>query len=210
MKKHIPFFLGLILSSTLLFPLVTSALDLGTLDLTNVTPETVAAFFKPSLSYLSQKKIAIKVLTPSFIPFRNKGTLYAIPFTDSSRPERTDRYEICLNYKPKVDSPSDCDYIVLIAEKFGFKYPDGRVDVLPLSDDLALEISLYSEVPLNRRYSYPPTYVTLSNGKRATFARLLKHTNANLSWDDNGVRYLILMKDGEKEEMLKIANSIYK
>lgn len=181
------------------------ALDNGVLDVTNITPQTVAAFFKPALSLLKQKKIAIKVLVPSFIPdAMGKGFLYATATFD-----RPDRYGIYLSYNQKCNLSNACDYIYLKAEKFGFKYQNGRVDIIPLEDDLAVEKSLYSEVPLDNRYPNPPTWVTLHNGKRATFSRLLKHTNANLSWDDSGVRYLILMKDGEKEQMLKMANSIY-
>ncbi len=198
----------ILLISTLLIVSKASASDLGVLDLTNVTTETVAAFFKPALSELIQKKIAIKILTPTFIPSSDKGTLYAIPFTNLARPERTDQYQICLNYKPKAELPIDCDYIVLGAEKFGFKYPSGRVDIVSLSEVLAAAKSDYpvKSLPSSDR----PGWVTLANGKKAVFYRFPYRNSVSVHWDDNGVRYTITLPEGTKDRVLKIVNSIYK
>jgi hypothetical protein len=208
MKKYISFVLGLILTSILLIPPEASASDLGVLDLTNVTPETVTAFFKPALSELAQKKVAIKILTPTYIPSSKKGTLYAIPFTNFDRPERTDYYRICLNFKPKAESPLDCDYIVFSAEKFGFKYPLGRVDVSPLQEylDLVKEIYPSTNLPPSER----PSWVTLANGKKAVFYRFPYRNSVSLYWDDNRVRHSISFPEGTKDQALKIVNSIYK
>jgi hypothetical protein len=208
MKKYISFVLGLIITSTLLIPLEASALELGTLDLTNVTPETVTAFFKPALSELAQKKVAIKILTPTYIPSSKKGTLYSIIFTDLALPERTDFYQICLNYKPEAEFPIDCQYIIFGAEKFGYKYPSGRVDIYPLPVVLAGVKEDYPSTNLPK--SQRPSWVTLANGKKAVFYSAPYRNTVWLLWDDSGVRYTISIAEGTKDQALKIVNSIYK
>lgn len=206
MKKYITLAIGLILA--FLIPLDASALDIGILDLANITPETVTAFFKPALSELAQKKVAIKILTPTYIPSSKKGTLYVIASSNFSRPERTDYYKICLSYKPEAEVPADCEYIMFGAEKFGYKYPLGRVDIYPLSEVLAGVKEDYPSTNLPK--SQRPSWVTLDNGKKAVFYRATYRNTVCINWDDSGVRYTISIPEGTKEQVLKIVNSIYK
>lgn len=203
MKKYSPFiFTGFIFALFFSFVLNSFAINPGSLDVRNITPQTVAAMFNPALFVLNQKQVAIKVLAPSFIfDDYGEGFLYAIPHSDSP-----DRYWIDVSGNPNCDGATSCFNITFQGEKVG------NPDVLSLDDDLAQAKDSYAKVAPDRRDPNPPASLFLDNGMRVVFHpwfNFIHYTNAHLSWIDKGVRYQVIMKKGDKEAMLKMANSIY-
>jgi hypothetical protein len=53
-------------------------------------------------------------------------------------------------------------------------------------------------------------YITLNNGYSAVFANSCgAYCMAYVEWKIDGIVYLVRLKNGTKEETLKIANSVY-
>jgi hypothetical protein len=207
-KKHTLFIsIGFFIALSLTFVLNVFAINIppnvGSLDVRNITPQTVAAMFKPPLAFLTQKELAIKVLIPKFIfAYSPDGLLYAIPHSD-----RPDSYWIEVTDVPDCNGATSCSNIILQAKKLG------SPEILTLEQQLALGEESYARLTPDKRDPNPPTVVTLDNGIKAVYhpwLLLWKYTSSYLSWDDNGVRYQAIEKKGDKATMLKMVNSIYK
>jgi hypothetical protein len=210
MKKHTLFiFSGFFIALFISFVLNVFAVNnnVGSLDGRNITPQTVGAMFKPPLDFLNQKQLPIKVLVPTFIiNTYPKGypdpIFYAIPHSD-----RSDRYWIDVTGNPNCDGATSCSNMVFQGEKVG------NPEVLSLDAELALAKESYARVEKDKRDPNPPASLFLDNGMRVVFHPWFlfwHYTSSYLSWVDNDVRYQVIMKKGDKSEMLKMANSIYK
>jgi hypothetical protein len=193
---------GFLFALILTFATRAYSLDVGSLDSTNQTPETVAAMFKPAIATLRERNVSIKILTPTSL-FPKKiipGLVYAIPYNRGA-----DIYEITLSRESDCHS-FVCTYLLFQGKKVGLP------EVLSLEDDLAQSKDSYARVAPDRRDPNPPAWVTLDNGMKAVFHPWFTFTHdtyARVSWVDNGVRYIVMMKRGDKERLIKIINSMY-
>jgi hypothetical protein len=203
-KKHTLFIsVGFFIALSLSFVLNVFAINPGSLETRNITPETVATMFKPALKFLKQKELQINVLAPTFIySALPDNILYAIPYSD-----RPDRYWIDVTDVRDCDGATSCSYITFQGEKVG------NPEVLTLEQELALGKESYLRVTPDKRDPNPPSVVTLDNGMKAVFHPwflLWKYTSSYVSWVDNDVRYQVIMRKGDKATILKMVNSIYK
>ena len=138
-----------------------------------------------------QQKTSVPVEFPGSLPNTGGEEVYLNWSADNNS------YNVNFDYTNDCNGATACNMGSFSAEKGGI--------VVPKSE---FSFSDRSDIPIEMQDKYE--YIKLDNGYNAVFMYGCgAYCNATLQWKINNVLYSIYLKNGNKEEVMKIANSVY-
>ncbi|MEP0913740.1 hypothetical protein NDI45_22760 [Leptolyngbya sp. GB1-A1] len=152
--------------------------------------------FQPVLSQLGRAQVPLRL--PTYIPSRGqRQSSESLPVYASVDSVESGSYAVVLGYSKDCNGSNACRLGAVIGEVQPTK---------SAQDDYTESDYLYPD----GRSEEPVAQVTLANGITGTFLPWRCATNctdAQVVWDENGYRYSVGIKLGDRDSLVKMANS---
>jgi hypothetical protein len=152
--------------------------------------------FQPVLSQLGRAQVPLRL--PTYIPSRGqRQSSESLPVYASVDSVESGSYAVVLGYSKDCNGSNACRLGAVIGEVQPTK---------SAQDDYTESDYLYPD----GRSEEPVAQVTLANGITGTFLPWRCATNctdAQVVWDENGYRYSVGIKLGDRDSLVRMANS---